>query len=162
MCETNRPSHCRLRKRDRRADRPHEEASRKAIRRVRRQIAFDFLSRELSRQWAYANDNSASLSPPENAYGRDVPSRDSSRHRRRRPAARRQSKLPREGAHAGHRTALPQTRSGGALPQGDLDHWLLACSRTSTAEQPAVMPPSRKPPLIDNQCSSIIVYRDAS
>ena len=28
----------------------------------------------------------------------------------------------------------------------DLDHWLLACSRTSTAEQPAVMPPSRKPP----------------
>ena len=30
--------------------------------------------------------------------------------------------------------------------QGDLDHWLLACSRTSTAEQPAVMPPSRKPP----------------
>ena len=29
--------------------------------------------------------------------------------------------------------------------QGDLDHWLLACSRTSTAEQHVVMPPPRKP-----------------
>ena len=30
--------------------------------------------------------------------------------------------------------------------QADLDHWLLACSRTSTAEQPAVMALARRPP----------------
>jgi predicted DNA-binding transcriptional regulator AlpA len=29
--------------------------------------------------------------------------------------------------------------------QADLDHWLMACSRTSTVEQPAVMAPVRKP-----------------
>jgi predicted DNA-binding transcriptional regulator AlpA len=29
--------------------------------------------------------------------------------------------------------------------QADLDHWLLACSRTSTAEQPAVIALVRKP-----------------
>jgi predicted DNA-binding transcriptional regulator AlpA len=29
--------------------------------------------------------------------------------------------------------------------QADLDHWLLACSRTSTAEQQAVISPLRKP-----------------
>jgi hypothetical protein len=29
---------------------------------------------------------------------------------------------------------------------GDLDHWLLACTRTSTAEQQAAMAPLRKPP----------------
>jgi predicted DNA-binding transcriptional regulator AlpA len=29
--------------------------------------------------------------------------------------------------------------------QADLDHWLMACSRTSTAEQQAVMAPLRKP-----------------
>ena len=28
--------------------------------------------------------------------------------------------------------------------QADLDHWLLACSRTSTAEQPAGIRPARK------------------
>jgi predicted DNA-binding transcriptional regulator AlpA len=29
--------------------------------------------------------------------------------------------------------------------QADLDHWLLACSRTSTAEQHVLMAPPRKP-----------------
>jgi predicted DNA-binding transcriptional regulator AlpA len=29
--------------------------------------------------------------------------------------------------------------------QADLDHWLMACSRTSTAEQPTVIGPARKP-----------------
>jgi predicted DNA-binding transcriptional regulator AlpA len=29
--------------------------------------------------------------------------------------------------------------------QADLDHWLMACSRTSTAEQHVLMPPPRKP-----------------
>ena len=50
-------------------------------------------------------------------------------------AARRQSKLPRQGAHAGHGPRYRKLGRAVRYAQADLDHWLLACSRTSTAER---------------------------
>ena len=159
MCETNPRSHCRLGERDRRADRPHEEASRKAIRRVRRQIAFDFLSRELSRQWAYADDDSASLSPPENQrhplprlFSTPSPPPSSSasvQASSRRRACRAQDRATANsvGRSATHR---------GILITGS---WRAAGLRPPSSRR-SCRPRESRP--VDNECSSMIVDRDAS
>ena len=53
-------------------------------------------------------------------------------------------KLSRKGANAGHWTVYRKLGRAVRYVQADLDHWLLACSRTSTAEQPAVIRLARK------------------
>ena len=145
MCETDRSSHCRLRKRDRRADRPHAEASREAIRRVTRQIAF-VLCRVKS-------------------VGRGPTEAMTVTHRRtrRRPVPETRTHETLFDTRAAARclgvseSFLAKARMNGTGPryrklgrsvryaQADLDHWLLACSRTSTVEQPTVMALVRKP-----------------
>jgi hypothetical protein len=64
-------------------------------------------------------------------------------------AARRLGVSPSFLAKARMRGIGPRYRKLGRAvryAQADLDHWLLACSRTSTAEQPAVIGLARRGP----------------